>query len=408
MKCFSPLFIAAFLFLTFCSKMATNTDHPVNLEAGQLSLTIDMKKAPAEVAYLKGFLARADHDTIFFDFEISDGLAYATINDVENGEWYLQVDAYDESGNRKYSGSIYVFVEAGKITPVFLNLVKIFGGIDITVSWGGVPQNMMLLMALNASDNWHILLMKEDGSKIFDLIDGRYPMWINDQRDKFMFLRNRDELCEFDLSTHNVKFIASLGVNANFLFYSRPLNRILFDYKYFGDYSYPWQLASVNVDGQDFHTILSDTSKKKYPATPPNSDWIYYHVNHNGRFQIYRIKHDGSQNQPVIAGDFHCEFPSFDRSGQQMVYTKISLDSSYKAVVIHNLSTHQEQEIDVSQLGQPTYPAFSYDGADVIFSVIVGPEHKDRQLFRFNTNTNNLTQITAGREYFWYARPVFW
>ncbi|WP_456439316.1 TolB family protein [Caldithrix abyssi] len=408
MKRFSPLFIAALLFLTFCSKITTNTDHPGNLEAGQLSLTIDMKKAPAEVAYLKGFLAKADHDTIFFDFEISDGLAYATINDVENGEWYLQVDAYDESGNRKYSGSVYVFVEAGKITPVFLNLVKIFGGIDITVSWGGVPQNMMLLMALNASDNWRILLMKEDGSKIFDLIDGRYPMWFNDQRNKFMFLRNRDELYEFDLSTHNVKFIASLGINANFLFYSRPLNRILFDYKYFGDYSYPWQLGSVNLNGQDFRILLNDTTKKKYPATPPNSDWIYYHVNHNGRFQIYRIKHDGSQNQPVIVGNFHCEFPSFDHSGQQMVYTKISLDSSYKAVVIHNLATHQEKEIDVTEIGQATYPAFTYDGQYVVFSVIVGPEHRDRQLFRYHISTGRLEQITSGHAYFWHARPVFW
>ncbi len=403
-------FVGLMFLLLFnaCSKMATQEQVESPTQPGILSLSIDMKMAPEEIVYLKGFLAKEGHDTIYFDFSIHDHIAQATIDQIPGGVWYLQVDAYDENDTRIYSGSVYVKVEPGKIVPVFLNLEKILGGIDITVTWGGVPHDMMLLMAKNPSGQWRILLMKDDGSKIFDLVDGRYPIWTDDQRNSFVFLRGRDELCRFDLSTHRVTTLTYLGVNANFLFYAPVLERILFDYKYYGDYSYPWQLASVNLNGQDFHDILNDNTKKKYPATPPNSDWIYYHVNHNGTFQIYRVKHDGSQNQPVISGDFHCEFPSFDRNGQRMVFSKISLDSTYKAVVIHDLYTNQEKEINVTELGQATYPAFTYDGQSVIFSVIVGPDHQDRQLLRYHIETGNLKQITFGHAYFWYARPIFW
>ena len=402
------ILLLSFSLLTFCSKFSPNSNQEVNKEFGNITMNIDMANAPSTISYLKGFLARGEKDTIFFDFEISDHTAHATVEGIEAGEWYLQVDAYNEQGELEYSGSTYVLIEAGKVTPVFLNLKKVTGGIDITISWGGVPTNMMLLMAKNEYGQWRILLMDENGQGIFDLIDGRYPMWINDQRDKFLFLRNKDELCEFDLSNHQVNYLSSLGVNANFLFYSSSLNRILFDYKNFGDYSLSWHLASVNIEGSDFQNILVDDNWEKYPCTAGESDWIYYHTDREGIKHIFRIKHDGSSNEGFITGNFHSEFPAFDMDGQRLVYAKMSLDSSYMAVVIHNMTTGQEQEINVTELGQPTYPTFSYNGNYVIFSVIVGPEHQDRQLFRYQISSGSLEQITFGHNYFWYARPVFW
>lgn len=402
------ILLLSIVFLTFCSKFSPNSNQEVNQKFGNITLNIDMSTAPSNISHLKGFLARQEKDTIFFDFEISDHIAHATVEGIEAGEWYLQVDAYNEQGKREYSGSTYVFIEASKVIPVFLNLKKITGGIDITISWGGIPTNMMLLMAMNEDSQWRILLMDENGQNIFDLIDGRYPIWVDDQRDKFLFLRNRDELCEFDLSNHQVKYLSSLAVNANFLFYSSTLNRILFDYKNFGDYSLSWHLASVNVKGFDFRNILIDDNWGKYPCTAGNSDWIYYHTEQNGIKQIFRIKHDGSSNQGFITGKFHSEFPAFDKQGQRLIYTKVSLDSSYMAVVIHDMQTHKENEIDVSELGHPTYPTFNYSGNSVIFSVIVGPLHKDRQLYSFNLKENQLKQITFGHYYFWYARPLFW
>ncbi len=401
--------ILFFMFFNSCTKkIITDDGDSFKVNNGSLILTIDLKKAPSTIASLKGTLTRTDDDTIFVYFTIMDSTAHAEIENIPPGQWFLEIIAYDQNHSPRYGGSTYVDVQPGRTIPVFLNLQEIQGGIDITVTWGGVPRDMMLLMAQNPAGQWRIILMKSDGSKQFDLIDGRYPIWTDEQRSGFVFLRGRDELCRYDLSTHRVTTLNFLGVNANFLFYAPLLNRILFDYKYFGDYSYPWQLGSVDTEGQAFHTILNDTTKKKYPATPSNSDWIYYHVNHGGTFQIYRIKHDGSQNQPVISGNFHCEFPSFDRPGQRMVFSKISLDSTYRAVVIHDMATGQENEINVTELGQATYPVFTYDGTSIIFSVIVGPEHRDRQLFRYHISTGRLEQITFGHAYYWYARPIFW
>lgn len=393
------------LFLSYCTNLNDGPTQPTqDIPSGNITLNLDMQTAPQEIAAVKGFLARADYDTIFFEFDIKGDSAVAQVENLQPGEWYLQVDAYDENGNRKYSGSDYVVVEAGKITPVFLNLDQVTGGITITVSWGGVPKNMMIVMAKNSLGEWRILLIKDKSYKIFDLIDGRYPIWINEQHDKFMFLRNTNELCEFDLSSHKVKTINSFSKNVNFLFYSQSLNRILFDYLENGY----WNLGYVNTYGEDFHIILSDSNKEKYPITPKSSNWIYYHVIKDNLFQIYRIKYDGSQNEKFIHSEMHCGYPAFSKNGEKMVYTKFSLDSTHFQVIVRDMKTGEETSIDVSEIGQPIYPTFDNSGEYIYLPIIIGPNIWDRPLFRIKIDGSEITQLTYTNRYNYFTRPRFW
>ncbi|NOX88054.1 MAG: hypothetical protein GXO77_03440 [Calditrichaeota bacterium] len=395
------------LTVTFCTQQI-NEPVQVNDTPGQLSLTLSMAKAPSEVAGISGTLIK-DQDTVKFDFEIKDGYAKATVEDLEPGDWYLQVDAYNGESKVIYSGSTSVTVEPGVVTPVYLNLDPTTGSLEIIVTWGGVKPSMMLMMAKNKDLEWRILMMDINGKHLEDLIDGRYPIWIGKQRNKFIFLRGRDELCEFDVNRRQVSVINTLTVNANFLFYSSSLNRILFDYKHFGDYSLSWHLASIDLTGRDFQQITDGEFWQKYPNTPMNSDWIYYHTAlEKGKKQINRIKPDGSGEETVIVDENYNEFPAFSLDGQKMVYTRMSVDSTFMGVVIRDLSSSNETVIDVSELGQPTYPAFSSDGLYVVFSIITGPTHLDRQLFRAKSDGSELTQITFGNDYYWYARPLFW
>ena len=133
------LLVSVALLLSYCTNLKDNPTQPVQeppQEQGSVTLSLDMSAAPQNVANVKGFLARAEEDTIFFTFEIRGDKAVAQVENILPGEWYLQVDACDAQGNVLYTGNTRVTVEAGKIIPVYLQLNPVTGGVIIYVTWG--------------------------------------------------------------------------------------------------------------------------------------------------------------------------------------------------------------------------------------------------------------------------------
>ncbi len=406
------LLIGAVLLLNYCTNLNDNPTQPVPGPANEGSITfnMDMSAAPQNVAAIKGFLARADADTVFFTFEIRGDKAIAKVENLLPGDWYLQVDAFDAQNTLLYTGHTNVTVEPGQIIPVYLQLNPVTGGLIITVSWGEVTEQNFLMMALTPENIWHIIGLNLRTKKIVDFGEGRYPFVVNEdpKRAEFYFLQGRDILSKYNIPQHKIVPIAQLNVNANFLFYSQTLNRILFNYKQYGDLYNDWNLGSVDINGNDFHTIIADSFFEKYPVTPPTEDWIYYHTNKVGNESIFRIKHDGTQEESFInETNYHDEFLAFSLDGNQYVYTRMALDSTYMSIVVKN-KIGEMKEINVTEIGEPTYPTFTPDQKSVVVSLIVGPTHRDRQLFRWDLDTNTLEQITHGHDYFWYARPIFW
>jgi len=400
------LALSALLFVQ-CQQTTTPVAPEQEITLGTMSMNLDMSNAPADVVFMQGILSNSNGDTIRFDFIIEENSARATVEDLQAGLWTLTVNAFNNQEIIIYTGNTDVYVQPGVVTPVYLHLNPTTGSLEIVVTWGDTPSPPMLLMALNSEGEWRVIFMTLNGTTFKDIIDGRYPIWTSEDRTKFTFLRYHDLLCEYDLTTGNIKEIGTLGVNANFLMYSYSLEKILFDYKY-TSYDSSWSLAYINTNGTNFTTVLNDKFGGKYPVTPRNSDWIYYHTSRTGYRQIFRIKPDGSQNIQFLHDDYANEFPSFSFNGNKIVYSRWAVDSSYYALVIRDLQTDTEVVTDVTNLGKVTYPAFSPDGKYVVFSIILGPEHKDRQLFRVKTDGSELTQITFGSDYYWQARPVFW
>ncbi len=409
---FKKLFLLgiAVLFLNYCTKLNDNPTQPiVENQSGNITLTMDISGAPQNVAQVKGFLARADQDTVFFTFEIQGNQAIAKIQDLVPGDWYLQVDAVDAQNNVLYTGHTNVTVEAGKVIPVYLQLNPTTGGLIIYVSWGEAKKVDFLMMALTPEGVWHIVGMDLTTKKTFDFGQGRYPTIVDENnKAEFYFLKDRDLLCKYNIMNHEIIPISQLGLNANFLYYSKTLDKILFDFKFFGDSKKDWNLGSVDINGSNFHTILADSFFEKYPVTPNTEDWIYYHTNRAGNESIFRVKYDGTRNQPfIIEQNYHAEFLAFSIDGSKYVYTRMAIDSTYMSIVVKSLNGDMK-ELNVTEIGEPTYPAFTPDGKSVIVSIITGPDHRDRQLFRWDLDSNNLEQLTHGSQYFWYARPIFW
>ncbi len=131
------LLIGAVLLLNYCTNLNDNPTRPVPepLSAGSITLDMDMSAAPQNVAAIKGFLARADADTVFFTFEIQGEKAVARVENLLPGNWYLQVDAFDKDSTKCYSGHTTVLVRAGQTIPVYLQLNPVTGSLIIVVEW---------------------------------------------------------------------------------------------------------------------------------------------------------------------------------------------------------------------------------------------------------------------------------
>ncbi len=139
------IFLATLGFLLFqCTEQSTNPpEGPVTPSQGQLSFNLDMTNAPSDVVALQGKLFKEGQDTIVFDFEITDSLATALVNDIPAGIWTIQVDAFNSDSVIIYTGQTDVNVIPGQITPVYLHLNPTTGGLEIVVTWGETKKSAL-------------------------------------------------------------------------------------------------------------------------------------------------------------------------------------------------------------------------------------------------------------------------
>lgn len=399
------LFLSLSLYFNYCTNLNDNPVQPVNAFQGEITLALSLADAPQNVAAVRGFLARAESDTIRFKFSLTGDSAIAKVQDIPAGDWYLQVDAFGSDSVLLYTGHTNVTVEPGRIVPIFLQLNPATGGLIIHISWGQNVSKSFLAFARAQDSVWHILLLDTDG-RFKDLCEGKYPTWTDPQKRTFVYLFNNNELREYDLATGTSTYINTLDHSVNFLKYSVSLNKLLCDFHEAPNYRI-WHLGFMDLDGRNFTTILADSFSEKYPVTAIHDNWIYFHSNATGIRQIYRIKSDGSNLEQVTFGNAACEFPAFSLDGLKMLYTKY-IPQEYAAIVIRDLITRGEKEIDLTNKGRPIYPTFTKDSKQIIFPMITGKTIAERQIYSINIDGTNLRQITTNPNYNYYTRPMFW
>jgi len=376
-----------------------------NNETANLEFSISLAKSPVPIMSMSGYLSKSGEDTIWFDFVIEDDNAHCKVKNIKAGEWKLTVNAYNADNVLAYTGSTMVTINPGEETTVYLHLDPATGSLKVIVTWGNTGEKM-ILMALDSVSKWHIISMDINGNNFKDLGYGMYPVWPMKDKAIIYFLSDYYTLCKLNLNSNTRDTINYLPYNTNFLRYSDALNKLLFDYRE-TKYS-QWQLGMVNIDGSDFQTILQDDYYKKYPSTSQYNNWIYYHKQVNDKRKIFRIKPDGSNEELFITEDGSSEFPAISYNDKRIVYSNTTEAQRYFIMVRDIKTLKLIQKIETTQLGIPTYPAFTNDGNYIVASIITGPNWEDRQLFRIKTDSNEITQITFGNKYKYYARPLFW
>jgi len=131
------IIFVSLLFIFSCSEKA-----PVETTNGEGNVVLSFNKSdiPDSVYLIKVFLKRDGFDTITKELNPKNGSnAEVYFEEVAVGSWNLEVNAYSVNHNLLYAGEAIVNVELNKITPVFIQLHYVSGGmtgsIYIYVSW---------------------------------------------------------------------------------------------------------------------------------------------------------------------------------------------------------------------------------------------------------------------------------
>jgi predicted GH43/DUF377 family glycosyl hydrolase len=131
-----------FLILLFssCNQEEPTSPNDAQQKSGKLFLKIDKANAPENVVWVEAFLTRQGFDTISTSMNLlSDSTADLLLENIQAGEWHLQVDAKDSSEVVLYSGQTDIQIFAGFTTQVNLVLQPTgegTGNIYIWVTWG--------------------------------------------------------------------------------------------------------------------------------------------------------------------------------------------------------------------------------------------------------------------------------
>ena len=135
--------ISSFLLILFflsCNQEEPTSPNDPQQKSGKLFLKIDKANAPESVIWVDAFLTRQSFDTISTSMNLlSDSTADLLLENIQAGEWHLQVDAKDSSEIVLYSGQTDIQIFAGFTTQVNLVLQPTgegTGNIYIWVTWG--------------------------------------------------------------------------------------------------------------------------------------------------------------------------------------------------------------------------------------------------------------------------------
>ncbi|NOX64326.1 MAG: hypothetical protein GXO85_00675 [Chlorobi bacterium] len=161
------IILASLFFIISCSEKA-----PVETTNGEGNVVLSFNKSeiPDSVYLIEVFLKRDGFDTITKELNPkNDSNAEVYFEEVAVGNWNLDVNAYSINHNLLYTGEAIIYVEANKVTPVFIQLHYVNGDrtgsvyiyisweSPINVGWFDYPANPILEMQNNSFDNKGVL-----------------------------------------------------------------------------------------------------------------------------------------------------------------------------------------------------------------------------------------------------------
>ena len=144
--------LGALLFASSCKESSTVTNTGLS-PSGVGQMLLKFGQPPAGITSVVATLSRSGFTTRTMHLSVADSGASGSFEDVQAGTWHLAVQAFDSTETVRFSGETDVNVQPGLTSNVSLQLMPTTGRIEITVTWGGTPQDPSLLLYMPFNGN---------------------------------------------------------------------------------------------------------------------------------------------------------------------------------------------------------------------------------------------------------------
>lgn len=154
MKAFQKYFVIisiSFLLFTACqNEKGTITNFST---ATLQKLQIETGNIPQDVNNIIGILYHSEYDTIIREFTLTANSAYCIFEDVPAGNWYIVVQAYNNT-KLTYEGEAYLTINEGTISHVSIRMTKVneVGTVSIDLDWSS-PEYSEYVYDFNDDDD---------------------------------------------------------------------------------------------------------------------------------------------------------------------------------------------------------------------------------------------------------------
>lgn len=287
----------------------------------------------------------------------------------------------------------------------------------ITDSQNSTNEDLVLFYVIdNDSDSISVYTILSDGSqqKLIEKGERRYPAWyeypskiitikrfMDSEHSRYQYDLDLLSLSDDDLLFQTLEADVE---NISFLKYSQTLNSILYS---FSDYGIS-RIGRINLQSKNITKYNTRQYDERNPVCSEVDDWIYFSTKRDTTFDIYKMKKDGSEYQPVIIDQvFDLTTFSVSTDGELLVASRYNDQYSY--LTVYNLDNNEIiQNIDASEFSMALYPSFTKDNKRILFNNGIPYDYSTtRNIHIMNIDGSNYKQLTFF-ENFLTARPLAW
>lgn len=178
---------------------------------------------------------------------------------------------------------------------------------------------------------------------------------------------HHSELRIFDRATGKSAVIVTTSSPENYPQWSPDGNWIAFHQEVNGK----WDIFKVRPDGSDLTNLTNDPSSDSIPVWSADSATIYFRSNRNGdteNAELFKMNADGTGQTPLPIQKGKLGWPSVSLKGDEILYAADRHNDPLLQFDIYaaDISTGTERLI-ISRPKHDTHPTYSYDGSRIAF-----------------------------------------
>ena len=166
-----------------------------------------------------------------------------------------------------------------------------------------------------------------------------------------------------------------------------------------------YDIYVMNTVGGQLTQLTNNGHDDRLPSWSPDGEWIVYasDVRSDGTSDLYRIRPDGSDNQPILSNTQRMSHPRYSPDGRYLVFTTGANPNDARTwdIARLNLETMQIETLTDNDVRDAS-PVFTADGAQILYITTI-EERNAIAIMNLDGSDQRIVYNSSGND--WAASP---